>query len=433
MQKRTIINILAFLFLAISTQSFAQVRTTNENGEEIIRYSDGTWKYANETASLSETDSRKKVQKLAITARRNEAQKIKAEKITKLEYDRLKTKITYTTDSEEKALLKTQMKAMKSRVKEAKSARKKASKDARFYEKLVTMPLEKRELTLAKKLEKEAVAGRKAERESLGLEAEDKIAEVKVKKPRVKKQKNNDLSEVEKPKRKKVRKPKVKKPKKQRGDKIASNRLPRASKAPKVPGVLTRMDKINLAEKRQKELSKKYTFPITDYAAQKDCRFAFNEKDEFTGESKKGLESRLFFTNTDEALVPFMNGEDFMVCEGYLAQVSGGRIVLSLKYTMKSVDANKQYGRLDEGAALKLKLLDGTNISLWNNNEDRGFINKRKQTTVYQAFYNISQVNAKKLSKSEVSKARVVWGSGYDSYEIYELDFFKDQLACFNL
>ncbi len=416
MQKRTIISILSFVFVFSFFQLEAQVRTTNEKGEAIIRYSDGTWEYAEPQSSISETDSRKKAQKLAIEARRSEAEKIKVEKLAQLEYDRLKTKVTYMQDAEEKKVKKSELKLLKSKLKTAKSARKKASKNARFYEGLIDMPTEKREAALAKKIEKDAVAQRKAEREQLGLEAETLADEERPKKPKKAKKTRKEKVDVE-----------TEEPSRTR------EKIVRTTEAPKIPGVLTRMDKINLAEKRHKELNKKYDTPIRDYSNKKDCSFAFNEKDEFTGESKKGLNPRLFFTNTDEALIPFMNGEDFLVCEGYLAQVSGGRIVLALTYTMKSVDAIRQYGRLDAGSALKLKLLDGTSISLWNNREDPGVVNKRKQTTVYQGFYNISQSDLKKLKKSEVSKARVVWSSGYDNYEVYELDFFKEQLECFDL
>jgi hypothetical protein len=48
----------------------------------------------------------------------------------------------------------------------------------------------------------------------------------------------------------------------------------------------------------------------------------------------------------------------------------------------------------------------------------------------YRVHYAIAQDQMSFLSKSEVDKIRVFWSSGYEEYEVYQLDFFMKQLAC---
>ena len=59
-----------------------------------------------------------------------------------------------------------------------------------------------------------------------------------------------------------------------------------------------------------------------------------------------------------------------------------------------------------------------------------GTLNPLKKSVVYKPQYLIGSNQAKELSKGEVDRIRLVWSSGYEDYEIYELDFFINQFRC---
>ncbi|MEM8909240.1 MAG: hypothetical protein AAGD05_15445, partial [Bacteroidota bacterium] len=89
-----------------------------------------------------------------------------------------------------------------------------------------------------------------------------------------------------------------------------------------------------------------------------------------------------------------------------------------------------EFGVLEKGSILSVKLLNGDAVKLFNTKTSTGTVSKLNKTTVYRGQYLISSDQQKQLKKSEVDKVRIVWSTGYEDYDVYELDFFLDQFNC---
>lgn len=439
--KKFITAIFCALFLPLI--AIAQVKTTNNKGERIILYPDGSWEYDKsaqvettntpETAPTTNNDDQEAKQR-AINARREEAEAIKVEKMaeTKLQQyeNSLKAQMGVPLSKEEKQEQKTRLAELKDDFKFASSIRKSASKKARMYEKMVAMPPEQRAKALAK----------------LHVSEQKKLDRI------VAKERKNDKSTPPiKPQEVKNEVVTTTKPEESSVDTPPPTTTPEPSETPTVETptsenttepiaetattqpkkiTLPLVQELDLAEKRSKDMKKyKNTFSISQET--KDCYFEVDEVDEFTGKRRKSLPARVFFTHTDENIRPYMNGQEFIVCKGSISEIAEGNFVLALSFVIQTTDAAQQFGRIDENSTLSLKLLNGENIVLRNSKMDLGLVNNHLKQTLFRAYYPIYGETAKMLMKSEVSKAKMVWGAGYDVYEIYEMDFFKEQLACF--
>ncbi len=160
-----------------------------------------------------------------------------------------------------------------------------------------------------------------------------------------------------------------------------------------------------------------------------DCVVESHKIDDFTQKKRIDLERQFLFSYTDEKLRPFLKGQELLVCEAALTSL-GGFSYLNLTFSIASPNARNNFGVLENNAQISLKLINGNTITLYNSNRDIGKIDPYSGNTVYNGLYIISAANEKLLSKTELDELRVIWSTGYEDYEIYEIDFFINQLTC---
>jgi hypothetical protein len=75
-------------------------------------------------------------------------------------------------------------------------------------------------------------------------------------------------------------------------------------------------------------------------------------------------------------------------------------------------------------------LLDGNFVNLTSGAMDRGSYDTKNGLLTYRVQYPIDHALLPFLQRSEVDKVRVFWSSGFEEYEVYNLDFFTRQVAC---
>lgn len=160
-----------------------------------------------------------------------------------------------------------------------------------------------------------------------------------------------------------------------------------------------------------------------------DCLIESEKIDDFTQKKRIDLEKQFLFSYTDEKLRPFLKGQELLTCEAALTSL-GGFSYLNLSFSIASPNARNNFGVLENNAQISLKLINGNTISLYNSNRDIGKIDPYSGNTVYNGLYIISASNEKLLSKTELDELRVIWSTGFEDYEIYEIDFFINQLTC---
>lgn len=405
-------------FILVASSAAAQKVTTNELGEKIVIYPDGSWKYFDE---LGEADREEVTQKL-LEERTKELGKKKRKKDKKKKRGK-KKKTEYTEAEEGKARLEAiqmadwtagqeqaakekeedatfnrifledelsdayqnttmttadidrlevKLKAARLVEKEAKERYKMAKKDAKIAEKMIDMDKSSRDKFLAKieekKMKERIKEGQLLQEETAKLDAEDK-----------------DVSN----------------------------------------------DNEWLSDGRKNKL-RKYN-PDEDVMVNPPappCEFTYDDVDEFTGKRRRDLVKRPFFVHTSDRLKPYFKERDHITGEGFISASSGGVKYLNLQITILSEQAQREFGVLEKGSILSVKLLNGAAVKLLNTKTSTGTVSKLNKTTIYRGQYLISSDQEKQIKKNEVDKVRVVWSTGYEDYEVYELDFFLDQFKC---
>jgi len=160
-----------------------------------------------------------------------------------------------------------------------------------------------------------------------------------------------------------------------------------------------------------------------------DCTFLYNGVDEFTQKKRMSLAPRLFFGHTNPELKPYLGDESLVTCTGSMTK-NGGYLILELVFVIRSQYANKEFGVLPAGSQLTMKMLNNEKVTLRNTTLSQGKFDPVEKVFTYAGKYTISNKQAKVLEKGLVDQVRIMWGTGFDDYSIYEVDFFQQQLGC---
>ncbi|MBP7273707.1 MAG: hypothetical protein KA974_07685 [Saprospiraceae bacterium] len=161
-----------------------------------------------------------------------------------------------------------------------------------------------------------------------------------------------------------------------------------------------------------------------------NCLVANRTTDEFTGKSKTDLAAEPLISYTDEKLRPYLKEREYLRCEAYLSAVSNGTILLNCVFEIasKTAPGPEEYGMLEKGSTFSIILLNKEMIQLKNIQTDLGKVDAVKGITTYEAKYLLD--DEKRLRTSEIDQIRVDWSTGYEVYDVYNVDFFMNQLLC---
>lgn len=160
------------------------------------------------------------------------------------------------------------------------------------------------------------------------------------------------------------------------------------------------------------------------------CNIVFEGKDERTGRKRKDVQQQVLFSYTDERLRPYLKDREYLRCEGFLTSIGGGFRYLTLVFTFAYPNAREAYGFIEKGSVLTIKQLNGNFVNLFSGKMDRGSYNTKSKLLTYRVHYPIDKGQLDLLETGETDAIRVFWSSGYEEYEVYQLDFFESQLNC---
>ncbi len=160
------------------------------------------------------------------------------------------------------------------------------------------------------------------------------------------------------------------------------------------------------------------------------CSIVFDGKDERTGRNRRDVQQQILFSYTDERLRPYLKDKEYLRCEGFLTSIGGGFRYLTLVFTFAYPNAREAYGFIERGSVLTIKQLDGNFVNLFSGKMDRGSYNTKTELLTYRVHYPIDRGQLNLLENGETDAIRVFWSSGYEEYEVYQLDFFQSQLNC---
>ncbi len=381
--------ILFTLFLFVGNQINAQKIATNENGETIVVFDDGSWRYYEETDEYDQFLMKKHLK--ALNSKGNDEKenptpsKNIQESISKIDVlnDKVaNAQISLEDAQDEEQMLKDQIRRYKKLKNKSKVAALKTILTKKKYEVKRKKKFFKNAKNQLKYYQKEAKKGKKKHR----------------KKNKAKKNIEDDF-EVE-----------------EDTDIVGDDTN---------VGTKTNSSSENDYAKYSQKDDVKYTPPTFP------CTFSNNESN--TENFKKQLEPQLFFAYTPASMLATQNNkdEDYIHCIGQISKIKGGNLILDLTITIASENAKNEYGLIEKGSLLILKMIDKSSITTSSRRTVIGVYNEVDKSVTYEASYNIPSGMVKKLKNVELDIAKLIWSTGYEEYEIFETDFFINQLKCF--
>lgn len=161
------------------------------------------------------------------------------------------------------------------------------------------------------------------------------------------------------------------------------------------------------------------------------CSFEIDTLDSSSGMRKVENSPGVLFTYTDPDLRPHFKNKDLIKCLGRLSMF-GPYYYLTIEFQIASSHSQNNFGSLQEGSLLRFKLMNEEYISLYNIKTNTGRIDPYSGHTIFSGQYAIGKQELNKFSKSSLDKMRIMWSTGFEDYDVYHIDFLKDQINCLN-
>lgn len=160
-----------------------------------------------------------------------------------------------------------------------------------------------------------------------------------------------------------------------------------------------------------------------------NCALAYDVIDEFSGKRKRALKPRAFFGFTPESYEKFFPDQDFLQCEGHLVE-SDGQLALRLRIIIQDKSAKKQFGTIEPGAQVFIRPMKSSTLAL--SSYAGATVSEENDKTVYDCSFALDKSALKVLKNDEIDTIRIIWSKGYQTYQVYYLDFLRDQFSCFD-
>ncbi len=159
------------------------------------------------------------------------------------------------------------------------------------------------------------------------------------------------------------------------------------------------------------------------------CRLITDTRDEFSGERRREVEKEELFRFTNPALKSYFTESDHVRCEAAISS-SNNSFLLNLTFTIQDVNARRAFGSLPRNGVAILKFLDGETVTLYNLRADEGQTDGKSPVFTFRGQYAIDPGMLKKMQKTLVDKIRIAWSTGYEDYDIQNVDMLMRQFAC---
>ncbi len=123
--------------------------------------------------------------------------------------------------------------------------------------------------------------------------------------------------------------------------------------------------------------------------------------------------------------------KNLMEASAHLYQVDKS-LFLIISIQINSINAKRSYGNIARNTQMKIYLDNGNHIYLENIERDKGKVNRSEEKTNYKCILPIDKSDRKLLQKNFITKIGIMWGEGYQEYEVHNLDLIQNQLQCLN-
>jgi hypothetical protein len=162
-----------------------------------------------------------------------------------------------------------------------------------------------------------------------------------------------------------------------------------------------------------------------------NCDWKTNEVDEFTGTTKKILNSVNFIAHTDSSLMKYYKKKpyDYLEIDCNFAKIND-LYAMYFYVTIRTKKAYEYYGAIRSDAKLILMLENAGTLELKFAKSDSGDMDYDRDLTTYVSYIILEDWQMEVMDKQKIKKARVYWSKGYQDYEVDNPTIAIDQLNC---
>jgi len=173
-----------------------------------------------------------------------------------------------------------------------------------------------------------------------------------------------------------------------------------------------------------KELSNAKRKSHPDY----DC-MKMQDIDETTGNLVTHTEYKEFFRYTSKLMEKQFPMQDYLMCFGSIGSSVNG-VAIGFRFEINSLSAASEYGGLRPKQKIEFTFVDGSKLDLICVSEAKIDYDVDARKTFFDIMIPFNKNDANLLANREVSKVKIDWNSGFEEYEIINVDFFKKMMLC---
>lgn len=171
------------------------------------------------------------------------------------------------------------------------------------------------------------------------------------------------------------------------------------------------------------------SFESNDVSDDKDCKIQESSSSSQTYTVEYA--SQPLFVYTHPQVRQYLDKKFLIEATAHVEKVEKNEFLI-IEYKINSSQAKTNYGNLEKGSKIKVKLLDNGHIYLENIERDRGKVKKSADYTIYTGTYALTKESSNALRKNSIDKITVLWEEGVEEYEIQNINLVKNQLKCLN-
>lgn len=159
------------------------------------------------------------------------------------------------------------------------------------------------------------------------------------------------------------------------------------------------------------------------------CQLVVNARDEFTGATLRQTQAAELFRQTNPALRAYLEGKNQILCQVAIA-TAGPNASLWLTFQINDPNTRRAFGNLPKNSLAMLTFTDGTALTLNNLRPDEGITDPDTRLVTYRAQYPLDAAALRKIRSTELDKLRVAWSTGYEDYDVQQVDALMRQAKC---
>lgn len=143
------------------------------------------------------------------------------------------------------------------------------------------------------------------------------------------------------------------------------------------------------------------------------------------------IEPKLLFTFTPEKLKSYFKNQDLMQTKASFLKI-GKDFFLKLHVKLFSKDAAKSYGFIAKESMMNVEFITGKKVVVFALDAAPAQFENYTGYTNYTILYPISREILDVMEDVPLNTISLMWSSGYEIYNIYEVETFITQLSCIN-